>query len=244
MAAVKAVMPQAPGIKVFSQQGAAMDYSNASQGYIMVKYDGASAVKVLVYFNGGSFYYQYSVGGSYVTIPLQSGSGLYRVRFMQKVSDDQFAELCSQEINAQVSGQGCFLYPNQFVNYTPSSAAVIKAAALCSDSWNNSRKVSAVFQFIKSNIKYDYDKAKNVKSGYIPNADSTLAVRKGICFDYAALMAAMCRSQGIATKLVIGHTSYGYHAWNEVYLDGWKRYDPTFEAAGQSAKNYTAEKYY
>lgn len=246
MPTVTAKMPQADGSQVFSKDSATVDYSNASEGYIMVKYTGSSRIKLLVYFNGGSSYYQYNLGSSdaYTTLPLQSGSGTYKVRFMENLEGNSYAELCSTELNTSVSGSGYTLYPNQYVNYTRSSAAVAKSKSLCADATSNSEKVAAIYKFITSNVKYDYNKANSVKSGYLPDVDSTLSSKKGICFDYAALMATMCRAQGISTKLIIGNTSEGYHAWNEVYLDGWKRYDSTFAAAGQSASNYTAEKYY
>ncbi len=246
MPAVTAKMPQAPGTEVFSKSGASIDFSNAGQGYVMVRYSGSSVIKVLVYFNGGSSYYQYNLAadGVYVALPLQSGSGTYKVRFMENVSGDSYAELCSKQLNASVSGWGYTLYPNQYVSYGASSAAVVKAKSLCASATGNAQKVAAIYQFITSTIKYDYQKANSVKAGYLPNVDSTLSAKTGICFDYAALMAAMCRAQGIPTRLIIGNTSAGYHAWNEIYLDGWKRYDSTFAAAGQSAGTYTAEKYY
>lgn len=246
MPPVTAKMPEASGSAVFSQQGAEIDYSNASQGYIMAKYSGAGKIKVLVYFNGGSSYYQYNItgDGAYAVLPLQSGSGSYRIRFMENVSGNNYAELCSTEISAAASGSGWCLYPNQYVNYSRASAAVVKAKSLCAKSPSNAAKVAVIYGFITANVKYDYAKASSVKSGYLPNVDSTLSTKKGICFDYASLMATMCRSQNIPTKLVIGTASVGYHAWNEVYVDGWKRYDPTFGAAGQSVSSYTAEKYY
>ena len=246
MPAVTAKMPQASETDVFSKNSATVDYSNAAQGYIMVKYSGSANIKVLVYFNGGSSYYQYNISGNgvYVTLPLQSGSGFYKVRFMENVGGNSYAELCATELNALVTGSGYTLYPNQYVNYTRSSAAVSKAKSLCAKATNNTEKVNAIYKFIASTIRYDYDKASSVKSGYLPNVDSTLSSKKGICFDYAALMATMLRSQGIPTKLVIGNTTAGYHAWNEVYISSWKRYDATFAAAGQTAGSYTPEKYY
>ena len=57
---------------------------------------------------------------------------------------------------------------------------------------------------------------------------------KGICFDYASLMAALLRSQGIPTKLVVGYSGDAYHAWISVYLDeiGWV--DKIIEFDGKS----------
>ena len=239
-------MPEASGSAVFSRNGAAIDYSNASQGYIMVNYSGAEKIKVLIYFNGSPSYYQYNIAGdgAYTVLPLQSGSGSYRVRFMENVSGSTYAELCSAEVGTAVEGSGPYLYPNQYVDYSRSSAAVAKAKSLCSKAASNAEKVDAIYRYITENVKYDYAKVNNVQPGYLPNVDDTLASKKGICFDYAALMAAMCRSQGIPAKLVIGTASVGYHAWNEVYLDKWVRYDATFGAAGQTVASYTAEKYY
>lgn len=57
----------------------------------------------------------------------------------------------------------------------------------------------------------------------MPDVDETLSSGKGICFDYAALMAAMLRSQRIPTKLQVGYAGEAYHAWISCYVDeiGW-----------------------
>ena len=81
-----------------------------------------------------------------------------------------------------------------------------------------------------------------------------MASGKGICFDYAALMAAMLRSQNVPVKLVVGYTGGAYHAWinvysekdgwieGKVYFDGkeWKLMDPTFASSGKSSDNIMA----
>ena len=96
------------------------------------------------------------------------------------------------------------------------------------------------------NIVYDEEKAETVKSGYLPNVDETLKTKKGICFDYAALMTAMLRSSGIPTRLDIGYATNIYHAWISTYLEergwvdnviqfdgkSWTMMDPTFAADG------------
>jgi transglutaminase-like putative cysteine protease len=81
--------------------------------------------------------------------------------------------------------------------------------------------------------------------------DDVLTRGKGICFDYAALMTGMLRSQGIPTKLVLGYAGEVYHAWITVYseetgwianiitFDGhtWNLMDPTFTATGGQGSN-------
>ena len=77
--------------------------------------------------------------------------------------------------------------------------------------------------------------------------DDILAAKKGICFDYAAVMTAMLRSQNIPCKLVVGYAGTIYHAWIDVYVDGtgwiagairfdgkdWTLMDPTFVSSGK-----------
>ncbi len=104
--------------------------------------------------------------------------------------------------------------------------------------------IGAVYEYVITNIDYDYDKAETVESGYLPNVDKILAQKSGICFDYAAVMAAILRSQRIPTRLEIGYAGDAYHAWVSTYIkdigwingiiefDGkdWTLMDPTFAA--------------
>ena len=41
--------------------------------------------------------------------------------------------------------------------------------------------VESVYNYIISNFKYDYDKAKNVKSGYLPDVDKVFTENTGVC---------------------------------------------------------------
>jgi transglutaminase-like putative cysteine protease len=137
-----------------------------------------------------------------------------------------------------------FLYPNQYVNFNKDSKAVKKAAELDVNMETTLDTIQAIYNYVITNVEYDYEKAENVQSGYLPVVDDTLETGKGICFDYAALMTAMLRSRGIPSKLVIGYTSDIYHSWISVYtkeqgwIDNviefngkqWRMMDPTFAA--------------
>ena len=136
------------------------------------------------------------------------------------------------------------------MNYTSNSQAVKKAAELTTGKKTSLDKITVIYEFVVSNLTYDKQKAKNVQSGYLPNVDKVLAEKKGICFDYAALMTAMLRSQGIPTKLVVGYTGDVYHAWINtfipekgwiegiIFFDGttWKLMDPTFASSANQSK--------
>lgn len=143
-----------------------------------------------------------------------------------------------------------FLRPNQYVNYTEDSQAVALAAELTAGMTDNLEKVKTIYDYVVQNISYDRLLAAKVQSGYLPDIDQVLAKKKGICFDYAALMSAMLRSQEVPTKLVVGYTGSVYHAWINVYseeegwidaaiyFDGqeWKLMDPTFASSNNSSQ--------
>jgi transglutaminase-like putative cysteine protease len=54
-------------------------------------------------------------------------------------------------------------------------------------------------------------------SWWLPNPDTVVFEHKGICWGYASLFAAMCRSQGIPCKICVGWSQKSSHAWNTVY---------------------------
>jgi transglutaminase/protease-like cytokinesis protein 3 len=110
--------------------------------------------------------------------------------------------------------------------------------------------VAAVYDYVVTNLTYDDERAATVKSGYLPVLDEVLREKKGICFDYAALMTAMLRSQEVPCKLVVGYAGDIYHAWisvwteengwidSAIFFDGhiWKRMDPTFASSDRRSE--------
>jgi len=67
----------------------------------------------------------------------------------------------------------------------------------------------------------------------VPSALETLEARVGDCNEHSTLFAALARSLGIPTRLVVGLVyidgQFGYHAWNEVLTaDGWLSVDATW----------------
>ena len=247
--------PTAPGTAVAQNGGAVIDYSNAKDGYVMVRWTGESvkiAVQVTGPHNAEKYTYYPRYDGSYDVLPLSDGSGTYTFDVLKSVGT-KYAKALSASISVQLADDRApFLRPNQFVNYTASSQAVKKAQELVQGSNDTLGKVRAVYDWVITNLSYDYDKAATVKGGYIPDLDTIMQVKKGICFDYAALMSAMLRSQGIPVKMVFGYTSTGeYHAWinvwsdesgwmnSMIYFDGrsWKLMDPTFASGSKQSQS-------
>ena len=218
-------VPLASGASVFSEEKAEVDYGNASDGYISVVYSGSSAQAKIRITNGSVQYdHDISVGGKRDFIPLM-GSGSYSVKVYEHISGKNFAPVLSGEFNVTLKNEtDTYLYPNKYVNFAKSSACVKKAAEACAGKSGDVEEIAAIFDYIADNISYDKQLAATVQSGYLPDPDKTLASGKGICFDYASLFAAMCRSRGIPARLVIGYAEPNiYHAWNEVYTEetGW-----------------------
>lgn len=238
----------APGAAVVSgAQDTIIDYSNASQGYVMVKTGATVLTKVLVQGPGDSAQTraQYTMpgAGAYYPIPLTRGNGQYTIIVAVNRSGNEYAQAATVTFSAS-PGTNAYLYPSVLSNYSAGSACVRKSFGLSMNARHDLDKVKSIYNWIVTNISYDYGKAGQVQSGalrnYNPNPDATYNSRAGICYDYASLMAAMCRAQGIPTKIVRGYTQGAYHAWNEVYIQnvgwisvgiqsngGWKRLDAT-----------------
>ncbi len=65
----------------------------------------------------------------------------------------------------------------------------------------------------------------------IPSALEVLRSRRGDCNEHTTLFTALARASGIPARIAVGLVHRGgyfyYHAWPEVYLDGWVPVDPT-----------------
>ena len=248
--------PSAPGSSAEVADDAVIDYSNAADGYVMVKWTGGDArvaVQVKGPHNPEAYTYYLSADGDYDALPLSDGDGTYQILVCQNVSGTKYSQVLSANVDARLSDPFApFLRPNQYVDFTAGSQAVGKAKELAAGAKNTLGLVQVIYDWVVTNLTYDYDKARTVQTGYLPDIDATLRSGTGICFDYAALMAAMLRSQGVPVKLVVGYTSGGeYHAWlsvwteqsgwmdSVIYFDGsvWKLMDPTFASSDNQSKS-------
>lgn len=220
------LVPSADGREVYKSEEVCIDASNLSEGYVMIKYTGsADKARLLLDTPAGDTYnYRLPLDETYTVIPLSDGSGCYGIGIYENIVDDKYAEIFSQEVTAQITDENkTFLYPNQYVNFDASCQAVQKGSELAEGKADELEVVTAVYEYVTQHVTYDYDKAETVQSGYLPDVDETLSGGRGICFDYAALMAAMLRSQRIPTRLEIGYADTVYHAWVSVYIEdeGW-----------------------
>lgn len=256
----KVLTPSADGVTVYQNNFASIDASNTSQGYVMVKYNGTNEkVKLQITCPDQSCYtYLISDRGAYDTFPLTAGNGSYALQVLENVAGDTYTVSLAQSINVSIEDEFLpFLYPNQYVNFHADSQAVSKGSDLAKDTYSDLDVVQNIYNYVIKNISYDTEKAQNVSYGYVPDVDDTLSSKKGICFDYAALMTSMLRSQNIPTKLEVGYSGDAYHAWISTYIDDkgwvddiiqfdgdtWQIMDPTLAATNDSAavKKYVGD---
>ena len=252
------------GANSISQGGATVDISNTSSGYFMVRFDrNVSRFVVRVEHSAAGQPCDFHMKpSSWETVPLTHGNGTYTVTVLEHVADGMFAVTLTTTIDVSMANPlSPWLYPNQFVNFTPQTNAVQIAEELAVGAYSELDVVRAVYEFVIANIVYDHAFAQQVTSGtiteYLPDLDDILRRGSGICFDYAAVMAAMLRAQNIPTRLEIGFVSGGiFHAWVTVHTAehgwvgvaqfasgaNWTLMDPTFSAgaAGQGGQDLAA----
>ena len=241
---------------------AMIDLSAVSEGYVAVSAISNKRLKFQVLKDGSTYNYDISSEGEPSIFPLQCGDGAYTFRIMENVSNKKYALRFGTSCEVTLLDEfQPFLRPSDYSDYTEQSECVRKAAELAGECADKLEVVSAVYAYVCKNIRYDSVKAASVRSGYLPDVDETYLTGKGICFDYAALAAAMLRSQGIPTKIIFGYVAPRdlYHAWNMFYTEesgwvtvsfevsekSWNRMDLTFSAGGASSNfvgdgsNYT-----
>ena len=247
------IKPEASGKAVEENQYAKVDYSNASEGYVMVQYTAASDKKLKSQVVGPSTTYTYSLTqGEWTVFPLSDGNGSYQIKVYENIEGTRYVQVLSADIQVSLQDEFApFIRPNQYVNYENAVNTIATANVLTRDLTDVLDKVTVIYHYIVETIDYDYEKAATVESGYLPDLDAVLADKKGICFDYASLMTGMFRSQGIPCKLVVGYAGTTYHAWisvwsedtgwidGAVYFNGtsWQLLDPTFAATSGSTSS-------
>lgn len=266
-ATAQALTPEAPGTDVTGLEGkVSIDISNVNHGYITVTYTGDNdKPKLQIIFGDQTYTYDLASGAPEV-FPLTNGDGTYEFKVLehQAGTEKSYVSLFTDTADVKLENEfEPFLYPNQYVNFTSDSATVKKGQELAQGAKDDLEVVERVYDYVTKNTTYDYDEVDRVQSesGYLPVVDEVLETKKGICFDYAALMTAMLRSQRIPTQLVIGYVSGGdvgeqvYHAWISVYIDGegwidniiyfdgtnWVRMDPTLASTSGDAQKYVGD---
>lgn len=244
---------QADGTVTYGCESVTIDASHISEGYIMVSYTGTNEKVKLQITGPDEVVYTYDLHGDYETFPLTAGSGSYTVGVFENIEGTSYSTLFTQTIDVKIDDEfGPYLYANQYVNFDGDSKVVEKAEELSKPCNDDLEVIEQVYNYMISNFTYDYDKAESVQSGYLPDVDEVFEAQTGICFDYAAVMAAMLRSQRIPTRLEVGYAGDVYHAWISTYIEeqgwvngiiqfdgkNWELMDPTFASTSSKPEDF------
>lgn len=248
--------PQSPGVDVLTDSTYAMvDMSNVSQGYVTARLL-SSASKIKLQISKDDKKYNYDLTSSdYTAFPLQMGNGIYTIKILSQIEGTKYAVVSSTQKEVTIQDEfSVYLYPNQVVNYGPDSIVVNKSFELTKDDKDDLTRIYHLFEYTVDVLDYDYEKADYVSDTYVlPDLTQAIENGSGICFDYASLLAALCRVQGIPARVIVGWTDIEYHAWVEIYLENegwinpkvyfakkdWSLVDPTFSDSGNA--DYTGK---
>ncbi|MGL4761603.1 MAG: transglutaminase-like domain-containing protein [Sarcina sp.] len=150
-----------------------------------------------------------------------------------------------ESANGNVSEKTIIYYNGVTLAEAIKGDAAIKAKAQEIVKGDNTdlEKARSLYNWVGENIQYDDAKAeeitRNQGKGVTSGAIQAFNTREGVCFDYASLYASMAIDVGLRVRIVSGEgytgTTWGPHAWNEVYIPSEKKWipvDTTFASTG------------
>ena len=170
------------GVDVYEVPGQArIDYSNISEGYVLVSYLGSDTSKKLKISvltpNKKSYnFYNLSHDGSYTIIPLTEGNGSYQVTVSKTTTGSIYSRLASKTFDVTLKDEFApFRHSNQYVNYSKYGKVAEKARQLTANSTSELQSLQLIYNFVVNYLTYDYTKAAAatapgaVTSDFIPD---------------------------------------------------------------------------
>ena len=166
---------------------------------------------------------------------------LYYTAFSNNTSKDNlltkiYALILSILIIALLFTAYIFVYKQDNLSLTNGQATLWDTATveladeICADCETDEEKVTAIHNWMIHKFEYDYECELIVQ--YF-NVRKTLSTRRGICYDFSHLFAALCRSQNIPCYVIDGtpyNPTMDCHTWNRIYFDdSWWNVDVTFD---------------
>lgn len=181
--------------------------------------------------------------------PYRKSSGeYYEYRMDLHYGAAGMVKMYREGILHELPNQEDFLGSSRYADYEPLLNAVeeIEAQYGITTASRDYDKVSAIYQYVTSNIKYDHYMASlsgmdriNYSDGvpYPTEVNFALTYKKGVCFNYSLLFKELCCAFGVNCYYA-GGTAGGPHAWNIVEVDGtYYQVDPTWDA-GKRPEQY------
>ncbi|MCL2564348.1 MAG: transglutaminase-like domain-containing protein [Defluviitaleaceae bacterium] len=213
-----------------------IDISRASEGVVEVKGDPkGKLVRVTIEKEATRERYVYLLSSTNQNIfPLQMGDGQYKITVLKNIVRNELMKVAAKTV--YVSGldeSKLFTRSIQLIDFANSEIAIPSIHNMVAKAATDEEKVSIVYEYIINNIDYDFEMGQALPFDYHPIIDYTYVTKKGICYDYASLMAGALRSKGIPAKLQKGYSAKipgEFHAWNEIYIGkSWFKVDTTYD---------------
>lgn len=229
---------------------AEIDWSTANDGYVRIKINEYVTEQMLITvednsdnFSGGPWYLfedKPLTNDGWVNIPLTAGGTEFGVSIYPNWAEDDndrtyYEQPLKARFTAEFDESVLLLMSHIKVDYENAPLTTAKALELTKNCKTDAEKITAIFNYVSSTIKYDYalvaeEDAKeaagetNVGSDRDLILDHILTNKTGVCQHYAVLMAGMLRSLGIPCKVVSGslrtsNGETGAHAWVSVSPD-------------------------
>ena len=220
---------------------AEIDVSTAPDGYFSVFYEGDNTLKMKVGMTvaGQTTYHGY-IPGTKASYALDQGDGNYTITLYRNLSGNSYQKILSKNLSVELKDAlSPYLASTSEITFSQDDSISQKAAELCAGLSDNESKILAIYNYIAANFHYDDVFATSVRNGtvknYTPDTNQSLEAKTGVCYDFSAVFAAMCRSQGIHCALVKGYAEGGYHAWNLIRVnDAWVSVDVTAAVVQQT----------
>lgn len=179
----------------------------------------------------------------------KSAGDYYEYRMDLRYGPAGMVKMYQEGVIRALPNEENFLGSSRSADYEPLLNAVeeIKAQYGVTAASRDYDKVSAIYQYVTSNIKYDHYMAS--LSGmdlvnylqtvpYPTEINFALTYKKGVCFDYSLLFKELCCAFGLECYHIGGIAGGGSHAWNIVEVDGtYYQVDATWDA-GKSPEQY------
>ena len=258
---------------VYENEYVKIDTNTANKGYIQIESldPAAERVEVNLYSNvdnqfGGKGRWHYNhkqKGKTTLKVALTYGNAIYEIEVWTTLTSEALGiTRCTRKavltvtLN-NVSNTGGFLLSTGEVIYSSGMQFIKKADEIASTCSNDFEKVSKIYAWLTDYLDYKPSDDYTAVGAYTCNLDNVYNRGYGVCYDYAVILAAMLRSQGIPCKVVFGKyagSDYG-HVWNEVYINSngsittdkvdiigneWCRLDPTMSHSnsGKQSTDY------
>ncbi|WP_182101601.1 transglutaminase-like domain-containing protein [Niallia taxi] len=181
----------------------------------------------------------WNVNGSFSkTLFFPNGAGQYTVKVFEKdPNSDYYRQVAVFTVtNTDTTPNMAYLTPSDQIQ-SDNAEIISLAKAITMGLTTDLEKSKAIYDWVTTNIAYDYD----AFTGVAPYGDQTalgaLSDAEVVCQGYSALTAALHRAIGIPAMLVFGEgdgdgvLSNPDHAWNKVLIDGqWIIMDTTWGA--------------